>query len=933
MKAYFTILLLFLALFETRCGKLEAKEFRKTFTHTNARTRIKVHLVFDENLAKHSALLAELSGEALRGVERVLGLEFRDSFWIYFTTKPEEHNGLATVLPGNRVYVNTSAPDIESSLAYSSDYLADTLWHELTHMIVIQQREAVFRLLSGVVGNLSRPVAAWPRWLHEGLAVWVESQRGGRGKSGIIELGLRQWAQARRAQGKSPFETYHLDGEARLLSVHEGELPYHFGYLLVDRIFGQDGKKAGNFVRKQAAALGSAFRVELRGEGVILDESLRALESEWIARYAQERDEPPAPEAQGRAARIRGPFKVTDGIAWIEGGKNSTILLKWRKKSGELRELAWPYARLWPEALFPQDGVWRVYARKNDASRLATYEHLYLELSAAGNLACKRALPARLKDFRMEGEQMAWIRETALTMRVERSERLAPCHWAEPRLLFEGRDFERVSNLRMARGQWIFTSSQGRNTHQLETRDAGRVFAASTGALSAVEVLPAPACGGASDCYLAQWASRTYWGPVLISCRASHCESKSLKLQTGSDAWTFADGVVWLKSLHWSEDEVSSRSLAAFTEPGPQLLKRVEQIPLRSAAVETELKPYRASQTIFPDFWMPLVAHDNTGTLMAASTFYEDITQRWAGETSLGYATELKSFLGSTQLERRFAGTFLERIMGYLQYQPLQVGNVLQKRWDTGLVASAQIWEGWRHRLYAHAGADFMESSATRYLRPYSYLAPRAKIAWYWGLVQDAEDPAQRASQFSDAFSLWTQGRWLESWETKSAATWHLKLPFSVLQTQVEHAYTDRGNYPASFFEWGGRQLFSTVAGGYLNRGFAPRFVAAHELLRFSLEASYRLRERLWSASWNRLRFEEWDQRLVAETLTWDSFHRGSRYKLGRQYFSSVGLENDFFAQILHYVNLKNTLGIYKGFGTGGEWRFTYSLQSYLDLL
>ena len=78
---------------------------------------------------------------------------------------------------------------------------------------------------------------------------------------------------------------------------------------------------------------------------------------------------------------------------------------------------------------------------------------------------------------------------------------------------------------------------------------------------------------------------------------------------------------------------------------------------------------------------------------------------------------------------------------------------------------------------------------------------------------------------------------------------------------------------------------------------------------------------------------EEWEQRWVAETISWDSFNKLSRYKMGRQYFTSVGLENDLFAQVFHYSNIKNTLGIFKGFGVGGEWRVAWTLQTYLDLL
>jgi hypothetical protein len=80
------------------------------------------------------------------------------------------------------------------------------------------------------------------------------------------------------------------------------------------------------------------------------------------------------------------------------------------------------------------------------------------------------------------------------------------------------------------------------------------------------------------------------------------------------------------------------------------------------------------------------------------------------------------------------------------------------------------------------------------------------------------------------------------------------------------------------------------------------------------------------------LRVEDWEQRWIAETLSWDSFKEKSKYKMGRQYFTSFGVENDFYMQLFHYANFKSTLGVFRGLGDFGEWRFNWSIQSYLDL-
>lgn len=66
-----------------------------------------------------------------------------------------------------------------------------------------------------VWSSISSGAGAWPKWLHEGLAVWVELQKGGRGHSGIIDLQLRELAEYEHNENKSAFESFHLDGGCR----------------------------------------------------------------------------------------------------------------------------------------------------------------------------------------------------------------------------------------------------------------------------------------------------------------------------------------------------------------------------------------------------------------------------------------------------------------------------------------------------------------------------------------------------------------------------------------------------------------------------------------------------------------------------------------------------------------------------------------------
>lgn len=85
------------------------------------------------------------------------------------------------------------------------------------------------------------------------------------------------------------------------------------------------------------------------------------------------------------------------------------------------------------------------------------------------------------------------------------------------------------------------------------------------------------------------------------------------------------------------------------------------------------------------------------------------------------------------------------------------------------------------------------------------------------------------------------------------------------------------------------------------------------------------------SLSWNRLRVQNIDLRLVGETLTWDAFTNPA-YRMGEQFSSSAGAEVDILGSGLHYISYKLSLGAFRGFGDFADTRFTAQLRVGLDL-
>jgi hypothetical protein len=940
MKAYFTILLLFLVLFETHCSNASSNELYRTFNFPREKSRIQVNLLVHPSLESELPDLEKLSYEALNGVETLLGLEFRDSIWIYFNSHPEEHNGLATVIPTSRIYLNVASPEEGSTLAYSDDYIADTLWHELTHLIVTQQREGVFQGLSYLFGALSRPVGAWPKWLHEGLAVWVESQKGGRGHSGIIDLQLRELAEYEHNENKSAFETFHLDGDAALNLVQEGDLPYHFGYLLIDKIFNADGKKIGQFIKQQAHSLGTSFKVELRAFGVDLDKVFSSLKDDWKKYYRPSSFQINEKNIIDEGENLYSPQNSEGYLTWISWSDEHLASVELRGLNGEEDSWLWPHFNFIPEKVFKIKNKWIFKAWSPDSFKSEEKKHFWFEFNQKHQEICRAELPSRIRELDFDGNQLTWIREDyAMKLYVESAQYKGPCHWAEVKSIYQSaKAFERVSGLtQLSKDELSFAISSSRNTQKTKVK-IGDLIIEGAYPVSQLRKLNSSWCGpGDLKCYSLQLASPDYWGPVILSCSKDRCKSRKLDLSTGAtDATPWGDFLV-VKSFHWKADKLLKVSTSDFKTAGPEFkISKVKTVNLPLEKTENaEAQKYSPLKTIVPEFWIPLVAHDQSGTFIGANTFYEDLSQRWSGNTTLAYSSEVKTLVGLSQLERRFdGGLSLLSASLYGEYWPRLVSSEIQNRQNYGFNTQFSLWRGDSQALLMSLGVEQSQASETRFLRSYNYWSPKLSLHWRLGPYQDPADPDLRFSKMSNAMSLQLMSSYYESWATKEI----LRIQQNVhgimaLQLVALHAYTDRRNYPASYWEWGGRELFAKSAEDFLNRGFAPRFVAAQELMRFSIEAGYRVKDRIFSSSWNRLRMEEWEQRWVAETISWDSFNKLSRYKMGRQYFTSVGLENDLFAQVFHYSNIKNTLGIFKGFGVGGEWRVAWTLQTYLDLL
>ncbi|MFO0724935.1 MAG: hypothetical protein U1E65_14235 [Myxococcota bacterium] len=127
--------------------------------------------------------VAHLAEEALALLSKRLGHEPEDPIHIVLTDETDSANGLADVLPYNRVLLYAAVPDVGSSLGDFDEYRRLLVTHELAHVVHLDDISGLPRLANRIIGKQLSPNLVAPRWLIEGLAVWMETALTSKGRA------------------------------------------------------------------------------------------------------------------------------------------------------------------------------------------------------------------------------------------------------------------------------------------------------------------------------------------------------------------------------------------------------------------------------------------------------------------------------------------------------------------------------------------------------------------------------------------------------------------------------------------------------------------------------------------------------------------------------------------------------------------------------
>jgi len=516
--------------------------------------RFTVTIVVGEDQRNLLPYYERITREALRIVEDEFKFTFRDDFSVVFDNRPEYHNGLTTVLPTNRIYVHTEVPELDSSIGLVRHSHLETTVHEMAHMMVIQQRRGFWTPFSWFVGNLSRPNLFFPRWVHEGFAVWAESQIGGRGQNGIIQADIRKYAEFYQRTKTQPLKSNMLDGSLNTIvdrNVSPGEYPYHFGYLLIDDLFkDKDAQTPGELLRRSSGRIGFLFHKLYKDQGKIMTERFEALQKEWssvdVSRAV-------APKVISKSRTMLGPFLSGSGISWIETDKDKRSNLIFENGQGRM---VTPWRR---SGILPTHAVWNenykswivlgfVYDPDYDPKKS------FFLIDQDGAFQCENRTKKRIRDFAMNGDTLAYIRSDVNgIMHFEKGTLSKDCKLSGvTELLKTTQPFERLSHPWINGNEWLVAESRGKNlTRDYIVGNNSFEYRSEDGALAFPQKIKNSHC----DCLLATLYKKDYRGPITVNLKTH--EVRTFPQSTESkDNYAIGENL-YSRESYWEEEHLA----------------------------------------------------------------------------------------------------------------------------------------------------------------------------------------------------------------------------------------------------------------------------------------------------------------------------------------------------------------------------------------
>lgn len=185
--------------------------------------------------------VADRAERAYRGLEDRFDTAPGADIDIVVTDHTDAANGVAGVVPWNRITIFAPPPMEGFELAFFDDWIELVVTHELAHIFHLDRRGPLGTLAKAIFGRAPVrwpifPNSALPRWTVEGLATYYESSLtdAGRVRGTFHDMALRT------AVLEGQFETLtQVSGETQVWPA--GNRPYVYGSLFFDHLTQEHG--------------------------------------------------------------------------------------------------------------------------------------------------------------------------------------------------------------------------------------------------------------------------------------------------------------------------------------------------------------------------------------------------------------------------------------------------------------------------------------------------------------------------------------------------------------------------------------------------------------------------------------------------------------------------------------------------------------------
>lgn len=149
---------------------------QQVLTHSEVIDAVTFHFHYTENKKNYLAKTIKILRKYTPKLHQYFNYRPQQDVHMVINHHSDLANGFATVFPRNVVVLFDYPPLDWQYLNSSSDWITLLVMHEYTHILTIDMTHGYIDGLRSLFGSWVKPNILLPRWITEGVAVWVESR-------------------------------------------------------------------------------------------------------------------------------------------------------------------------------------------------------------------------------------------------------------------------------------------------------------------------------------------------------------------------------------------------------------------------------------------------------------------------------------------------------------------------------------------------------------------------------------------------------------------------------------------------------------------------------------------------------------------------------------------------------------------------------------